>query len=348
MEAMRRPALPKKPLWKIAIPFLLLAAAGAAFFTLGGPDTVDTVHPRRGQAIQAVYATGTVEPSVMIPISPRTGARLVELLTDEGRQVEKGAVLGRLEDKDLQETLEEAEIQTIQAQKEYESRSALGSTGAVAREDIDRARTTWQTAKAAMERARAELDYMKLIAPNSGTIIRRDGEIGELIPANHPVFWMTCCEGLRVSAEVDEEDIALVKTGQKVAIHADAFPDRTFDGTVSSITPKGDPVARSYRVRIGLDRDTPLMIGMTAETNIIIRTADDALLIPASAVQDGKVWTLRGGVLKRQAVETGARSSSAVEILQGLDDKDTIVRDPAEGLEEGGRARSRLRDWKPG
>ena len=70
--------------------------------------------------------------------------------------------------------------------------------------------------------------------------------------------------------EIDEEDIPLVSPGQQVLIGADAFPDRVFEGRVQEITPKGDPIARSFRVRIALSGDTPLRTGMTADCNILI------------------------------------------------------------------------------
>ena len=112
--------------------------------------------------------------------------------------------------------------------------------------------------------------------------------MGDFIPVNQPVFYLAKAGvPLRISADVDEEDIPLVKVGQKVLIRSDAFPSRVFTGEVLEITPKGDPVARSYRVRIELPADTALMIGMTAETNIVTAEKQDALLVPASAVSGG-------------------------------------------------------------
>src|SRR6185437_1967818 len=148
---------------------------------------------------------------------------------------------------------------------------------------------------------------LKLVAPADGRIIRRDGEIGQLIAANQTVFWLSCAP-VRVSAEVDEEDIARVKPGQPVLLRADAFPGRIFDGTVESITPKGDPIARSYRVRISLAAGTPLMIGMTAETNIILRRDEHALLLPAGTVTQDMVWVVDNDRLVRRKVTVGART----------------------------------------
>jgi multidrug efflux pump subunit AcrA (membrane-fusion protein) len=98
-----------------------------------------------------------------------------------------------------------------------------------------------------------------------------------------------------------------------VLIRSDAYPGRIFDGKVQQITPKGDPVARSYRVRISLPAHTPLMIGMTTETNIVLRRSEDALLLPAGAVQQDKAWRVENGRLHPNNVTVGCawRSSGS-------------------------------------
>ncbi|MBI2233973.1 MAG: efflux RND transporter periplasmic adaptor subunit, partial [Micavibrio aeruginosavorus] len=248
---------------------------------------------------------------------------------------------------ELQKALAEMEAVAALAEKEFARRSALVQKNAVSEQSLDQARSNLDAAKARVDQAKANLDEMKLVAPEDGIVIRRDGEVGELIPANQPVFWMSCCSGLRVAAEVDEEDIALVRLGQSVAIRADAFPGKVFPGKVQSITPKGDPVSRSYRVRIGLEADTPLMIGMTAETNIILREEKNALLIPAGALRDGSVFIVKDGKPVPTPVETGAKTAQAVEIRGGIGPDDLVVMDPAAApLDPGKRIRTRIKPWK--
>jgi len=176
---------------------------------------------------------------------------------------------------------------------------------------------------------------MRLLAPEDGRIIRRDGEIGQMITANQPIFWFSCCAPLRVSSEVDEEDIALVQPGQDVVIRADAFPGKVFKGKVQSITPMGDPVARSYRVRIGFTEDTPMQIGMTAETNIIISEKKDVLLLPNSAVDKDNVWLVKDGILKKQPVSTGIKGVLKTEISGGVKEEDMVVLNPSVSFKEG-------------
>jgi len=111
---------------------------------------------------------------------------------------------------------------------------------------------------------------------------------------------------------------------------------------VLAITPKGDPVARSYRVRISTG-DAPLRVGMTAETNIIVHTTNNALLIPATALADGKVWTVQNGALSQVPVETGAKGDSEIEILRGVSESDLVVVQPDATLKQGAHVRANVK-----
>lgn len=320
---------------------LLLGGWFAKRLARGEP--IEVVHPEYGAAVQAAYATGTVEATVMMPIATHISARLIKLNADEGSDVVKGQVLAQLEDLHLQQSLKELKAREELAKKRYERNAKLVKQGVVSKDEYDRTLSEWTAAQSASQAAEAQVGYLKLIAPANGRIIRRDGEIGQLIPANQPVFWLSCCAPLRISTEVDEEDIAQVRVGQKVLIRADAFPGRIFYGKVQTITPKGDPVARSYRVRISLPEDTPLLIGMTAETNIIFRETKHALLIPASAVMTGnKIWRIKDGRLSQTTVLIGAKGPKQVEVLKGVSPADLIVLRPEPELKEGRRAHAIL------
>jgi len=167
--------------------------------------------------------------------------------------------------------------------------------------------------------------HSTLIAPAACRVISRDGEVGQYITANTPIFWLACDPHLRVTAQVDEEDIRLVRAGQRAVVRADGMPGRIFEGNVSEVTPMGDPVGRSYRVRVALPEGTPLRIGMTVETNIVIQKRDNALLLPASAVADGKVWLVRNGEARPQSVVTGVRNGEWIEITSGLTRGDNVL-----------------------
>ncbi len=284
---------------------------------------------QRGNAIQAVYATGTVEPSVSIPIAPRVAGRLIELKVDEGDVVRKGQVLARLEDFDLQRQVDQLQAQERWAKQVYDRAETILKKGVGTAADRDKALADWQAAQAVTQHAREQQRFMVLVAPNDGVVIRRDGEIGQYIAVNQALLYLATRAPLRISADVDEEDIALVKVGQQVTIHADAFPDKVFMGQVIEVTPKGDTTTRSYRVRISLPADSPLRVGMTTDTNIIIEQHDQVNLLPSTAIVNGHsvnyVWIIKENKLHHVAIDIGIKGDRKVEILKGLTADDKVV-----------------------
>jgi RND family efflux transporter MFP subunit len=298
--------------------------------------------------VQAVYATGTVEASIMVRIAPRVAGRLVKLGADEGQDVKEGQILARLEDTDLRFSVAELEAKARYAQQQFQRSDSLFKRGFVTRDRVDQARSDLDAARAAVRRAAEQMGFMALKAPVDGRIIRRDGEVGDFIPVNQPVFFLSKADvPPRIEADVDEEDVAVVQTGQKVLIKADAFADRMFEGRVAEITPKGEPVARSYRVRVKLPADTPLMIGMTAETNIIVAERQNTLLVPSTALSSNSIWLVRNGRLVKQPVKVGAKGLDRTEILTGLTDHDQIVVQPRDSLRPGDKVQTILAASSP-
>jgi len=345
------PVIAKQGQRKLFLPALALVCAAllaAGGWWLAAPRTVTVVKSARSPAVQAVYATGTVEASVTIRVAPQVAGRLFELKADEGQAVKAGDVLARLDDSDLRASIAELEARSAYAAQEFERVGTLVKQGWASKDKFDQARTEMEAAKQAARRVGELATFMKLRTPADGTIIRRDGEVGDYIPVNQVVFYLAKAGvPLRITGDVDEEDIPLVKVGQKVLIRSDAFPSRVFTGAVHEITPKGDPVARSYRVRIQLPADTVLLIGMTAEANIVTSEKQDALMIPATAVTGSSVWVVRGGKLENVPVQTGIKGRERVEAVTGLSEGDLVVAEPSKGLKDGETVRTLLADGAP-
>lgn len=307
--------------------FALLAVAGfvvVGYFWLHVPSVVVT-QLQRDVAVTAVYASGSVEPSVMLRIAPKLTGRLAELVVDERAVVKAGQVLARLDDQELAASLAQLQARLDLAVQEAARAKALLARGSGTIQQRDQTASAEQEARAAVAMIAKQRSEYTLTAPADGTIIRRDGEVGELIPANQTVFSMACCAPLRITATVDEEDVPLVQAGQKVLVRADAFPGQVFTGSVTAITPKGDPTARNFRVRIALPETMPLLIGMTTEVNIVVEEKPDAWLLPVTAVRDGKVWLVRDGRLRLEAVTVGATNSGKIEVKSGLAPEAAVV-----------------------
>jgi len=316
-------------------------AAGVAWWQW--PASVEIASVTRGPAVEAVYATGTVEPTVMVPLAPRSAGRLAAVQVEEGAHVRRGQVLARIESADLDQTVQEMSAREQLARVQHERTSDLVAQKFVSSAELDRTRTELRAAQAAVGRAQAQRDYNQLLAPADGIVLRRDGEPGQFIAAGQAVLTLACCAPLRVSAEVDEEDIPRVVVGQKVTLRTDALPGRIFDGEVADITPKGDPVSRSYRVRVRLADAAavdagPLRTGMTMDVNLIVSRRENALLVPSRALKGNAVWVLEHGRVQRREVKKGVSGAERSEIVSGLAEGELAVLSPAESLRDGQRA----------
>jgi multidrug efflux pump subunit AcrA (membrane-fusion protein) len=111
-------------------------------------------------------------------------------------------------------------------------------------------------------------------------------------------------------------------------VQVDALTDKIFKGEVSSITPMGDPATRSYRVRIILNDAKELMIGMTAEANIIVEKNDKSLTIPSAALNaEGSVCQVIDNRLHSIKPKIGIFTEDQVEILSILKENDLVIID---------------------
>jgi len=266
-----------------------LAAIGAAIAWWQWPVRLEVAAVTRGPVVEAVYATGTVEPTVMIPLAPRSAGRLASIDVAEGARVRRGQVLARIESVDLDQTVQEMSAREQLARTQYERTRDLVGQKFMSPAELDRTKSELQAAQAAVRRAQAQRDYNQLVAPADGIVLRRDGEPGQFVAMGQALLTLACCAPLRISAEVDEEDISRVVVGQKALLRTDALPGRLFDGEVAEITPKGDPVSRSYRVRIRIaDAPAvdagPMRTGMTMDVNLVVSRRENALLVPSRAL----------------------------------------------------------------
>ena len=322
---------------------LVLAAAGGLglgwYAWQARPVAVQVATAVRGPAVEAVYATGTVEPVRWAAVGPAVKARLREVLVDDGDRVAAGQVLAHLDDTVAAVLVAEAEARARYAQTEATRLEQLAARSNASRSEVERTGAEARALEAVAEATRRKLDDYELRAPIEGVVLRRDGEPGEMVDTSDTVFWIGDPKPLRITAEVDEEDVPRIAPGQKALLRADAFPDRVLAGELVSITPMGDPVQKTYRVRIALPDDAPLLIGMTVEANIVVRETEDALLVPTTALRDGHLFVMAGDRALRRPVELGVQGPRLSEVRAKLGEGEMVIVDPPAGLEDGRRVR---------
>lgn len=315
-----------------------LAAAGfAGYWLYLRPTPVETVAPWRGDAAEIVYATGVVEPRTWAKVTPLLRERITALCNCEGEAVAKGAELARLDDREAQAVLAELKARLRLAHDDLERQTVLAGRNVASQQALDRARSEVAQYEALAAGQSARLESFVLRAPMAGVVMRQDGEVGEIADPGTVLFWVGRPRPLLVIADVNEEDVPQVAVGQRALLRADAFPDRALEAVVDSVTPKGDPVTKTFRVRLRLPDDTPLHIGMTVDVNVVVRVSEAALLVPDLAVDDGAVFVAEGGTAQRRAVEVGIRGTVATEILAGLSGDERVISPYPVGLADGAR-----------
>ena len=279
---------------------VLLAAIAAAslWWRYGRGREVSAVAATRGTAVEIVYATGPVEPVRWAKVTSLLRARIVELCYCEGKPVAAGDVLARLDDRELRAQLLELKAREDFTKRELSRVTELIGRGVATTQTYERTSTDLRQVQALISVLMEKLENYTITAPMDGVVLRWDGEIGEIAEPGQILFRVGVPKPLQVVAEVNEEDIPRVAVGQKVLLRTDAFPAQPLNGTVREITPMGDPVAKTYRIRVALPDDTPLQVGMSVEANIVTREKPDALLVPADAVKGAatvrRIFVLEG------------------------------------------------------
>ena len=328
----------KRRLLIIAAAVLSLAAA-AFWWRYGQGPQVAAAVAVRGTAVEIVYATGGVEPVRWAKVASVIRDRIIEICDCEGKAVAKGDVLARLDDREVQAQMKELRAREDFAKREMARVSDLVTRGSATTQAYERASMDLQQVQGLISVQIEKIGDYTILAPMDGIVLRRDGEIGEIAEAGQILFRVGVPLPLQVVAEVNEEDIPRVALQQTVLFRTDAFPDRQLEGRVREITPMGDVVAKTYRIKIALPDDTPLKPGMSVEANIVTREQPNALLVPADALQGNAVFTLDGGHARKRAIKIGIRGTRAVEVLSGLKEGERVVAPAPTDLKDGARVR---------
>lgn len=323
----------------VAATVAILMAVAATWWWLGRGFEVTAIAPSRGTAVEIVYATGAVEPIRWAKVASIIRDRIVQICDCEGKSVKKGEVLARLEDKEQRAQLRELEARAEYARQEAERQRQLVERGFASTQKYEQVSMDLRTLEALIMVQKEKLADYTIAAPIDGVVLRRDGEVGEIAEAGQILFRIGALKPLQVVAEVNEEDVARVDVGQTVLLRTDAFLDQRLEGTVREITPMGDPIAKTFRIKVALPDNTPLKPGMSLEANIITREKQDALLIPADAVQGDTVYVVDGNKVKKRTINVGIRGTHAVEVLSGLTENDRVVSPVIAGIQDGKRVR---------
>jgi HlyD family secretion protein len=374
--------LRRKRLLAAALPAILILALVPLWCAGREPPLVEAVSARRAPLRVVVTTNGKVEPTDDVEVRARLDGRVLAIV-DPGKTVRAGEEVARLDDGPVAAQLAAVEAERLDALESLRAARAgsaerrerlatdrrLYEAGGVTREAYETSQR--QAADAAaqvshlerevplrvagLERRLAELRAQReatvVYAPFAGTIYKTQAKKGEMVRLGDPLLWIADLEHLRVRTNVDQVDLGRVQPGQKVRVSANAFPDRTWTGSISEIVPNV-VVKESRAISESLAALDPpvegLVPGMTVDVEITVAEDADALQVPAEAVmtEGAQTYVFRvvGRRVRKTPVRTGLSSVTAVAIDDGLPADAVVVVGPTAGLSDGMRVTPKRRD----
>ncbi|WP_454918732.1 efflux RND transporter periplasmic adaptor subunit [Xanthobacter sediminis] len=345
------------------LPVLLALAAArpsAAFAAGDGHEsatafTVAVYTVRESRIDRTIMATGTVAAWREMPIgSEASGLAVVEVLADEGDKVRKGQVLARLNRTLLAAQLaqhkaavDEAEARLSNALSD-QSRAHTVKSGVMSQQTIELRETLVKTsaaqlasARAILEETKARLAHTEISAPTDAIVMSRSATLGQIVETGTELFRLIEAERIEVNALVPEGDLDRIQPLQAARV---IDPNgQKVEATVRRVAPQVSERTRLGTVRVALPAGTTLKPGMFVRVEIETGGVD-AVTVPFRALvwRNGRaaVFTVaEDGTAALKTVTLGHRTSSAVEVAQGLAPGERIVVDGAGLLTEGERVR---------
>jgi membrane fusion protein (multidrug efflux system) len=257
---------------------------------------------------------------------------------------------------DLKDPAQAAEVKRAaadmkDAEQKYTRAKSLFAEGLIAQGTFDEAEARYTSARAAhdvavqgVETLRAQLAQRRsavavankkrgdavIRAPFGGQVKDRMVTAGQYLKVQSPVMVIVNTDPLRVRLKVPEKMAGWIAVGQPVTVAVEAYPDRSFEGSISRISPSVDPQTRSFDVEALLaNHDGILKPGFFVKSRIASRQVATLLLVPFQAVRYTygvyKIFTVQGGSLKEREVKLGDRAEDAVEIVEGLTDRERVA-----------------------
>ena len=310
---------------KLIFVVFVLAAVGGGFYyykvrTATPEPTVMTQPITRGDVVDSVGATGTLEAVETVDVGTQVSGVVQQLYADFNSIVKKGQVIARLDPQLIQTQIEqqsanvaraEADLERLKvaladAEQKLQRARELSTKNLIPKTELETAEVNVKSAEAqirssaaGLTQARAQLNnqkvnlaYTTITAPIDGIVISRNVDQGQTVAAsmNAPTLYVLAADltKMQVLANIDEADVGRMRPGQHVTFRVDAFPTENFTGTVEQVRLQPAVVQNvvTYSTVIAVPNpELKLKPGMTANVTIEIARRDNVLRIPNAATR---------------------------------------------------------------
>jgi len=260
----------------------------------------------RGNIVSKVSATGTLNAVTTVSVGTQVSGQVSKLYVDFNDHVKQGQLLAEIDPTlaqqavaDAQASLQKADAQAQQAERDNARNAELFNSGLVAKSAYEQTQSSFavsaadvKSAQVALDRAKQNLAYTNIYSPIDGVIVERNVQQGQTVAASlsAPQLFLIANDlsHMQILAQVGESDIAQIKQGQDVNFSVQALPNRSFHGTVQQVrlqSTTSDNVV-DYTVVIAVDNPKgELLPGMTARVDFVTNAAENVLTVSNAALR---------------------------------------------------------------
>lgn len=323
----------------------LLASAALA----QPPVPVTAVEARLERIERRIEALGTLRARESVNITATVGERVVEVGFSDGDRVRQGQVLLRLEAREAEALLAEAQAAEEEARRQYDRARQLANRGAAAQAQLDTARREAETARARVAAVESRLANLIITAPFDGVVGLRNISVGAFVQPGSLVTTLDDDSVMLLDFTVPAVVLPSLAPGAKVEARSPGFENEKFVGKIRSVDSRVDPTTRSVMVRAEIENpQRRLKPGLLMMVEVAAE-AREGVVIPESAVlrqgketfalviseQDpsGLAWA------ERRRIIIGERRAGKVEVLEGVEAGERVVAHGGFRVSDGGRVR---------
>jgi membrane fusion protein (multidrug efflux system) len=296
----------------------------------GIPVPVTTVKVGKQDVSGKFSLPAVLEPVYSANVSINAAGKIQYLHLELGTVVQKGQVLGSVDNSLKQLNLKAAQLLADKNEADYLRIKDLYDGKAATEVDLINARYNMENAKVQVAQIRQQIADGLVIAPISGVVTKKNVEAGEFVNMGSPIATVVDVSSLKSYVQVNEKNIYRLSKGKPVAVRTDIYPGKIFKGKILYISPNGDE-SHSYEVGISIENDkqAPLKGGTFIRVDFDASEGDHVLQIPKMALVEGVknpyVYAVEGTRPAVRKVVLGRDLGEKIEVVSGLEEGDEIV-----------------------
>jgi membrane fusion protein (multidrug efflux system) len=286
-----------------------------------------------------IEAVGTTQANESVEVTSKASNIVTAIRFQEGEIVERGAVLVEMDASQVRANLAEAEAALARSKSQYDRSRDLQARQAMSVADLEQVEASLKADQARVAAAQARLDDTVIRASFTGRTGFRHVSVGSFVSPGTVITTLDDTSVIKLDFTVPETYLFVLRRGLPVTASATGLPDRKFEGVVTNMDSRIDPVTRSVTVRAELPNPDGLLRQGMFMTVSLQGEVEPTLLVPEEALVPERghayVFVVKDNVVERREVHTGKRRPGFVEIVSGIAEHEHVVVDGTQNVRDG-------------